>query len=226
MYFEHNAAVARLVRRQTELVNVARRATASARSRRATRRRRALKLYKAQLGSPKNKRLLKLLQEPGNKQLVQKMELEHIADRKLPAGEAAVPRHRGRPAVRARREGALGAPHRPRRRLHVADGPRRVRAAGHLAARCTASITITDLTAEEKIDARRELEIEYAAKSERLQHRAPAAARARAVREGRQLRRAGRRGADRRRVHRPHDAGPPLVGGTAPGGRGEGRRPA
>ncbi len=55
-------------------------------------------------------------------------------------------------------------------------------------------------------------------------HRAPAAARARAVREGRQLRRAGRPGPDRRRVHRPHDAGPALVGRPAPGGRGEGRR--
>ena len=58
------------------------------------------------------------------------------------------------------------------------------------------------------------------------EHRAPAAARARAVREGRELRRAGRRGADRRRVHRPHDAGPPLVRRAAPGGRGQGRRPA
>ena len=34
--------------------------------------------------APKNRRLLKLMNEPGNKQLVQKMELEHIADRKLP----------------------------------------------------------------------------------------------------------------------------------------------
>ncbi len=42
-------------------------------------------LYKAQLGAPKNKRLLKVLQETGNKQLVQQMELDHIADRRLPA---------------------------------------------------------------------------------------------------------------------------------------------
>src|SRR5439155_19320938 len=45
------------------------------------------KLYKAQLGSPKNRRLLKLLQEPGHKTLVQKMELDHIADRRLPASK-------------------------------------------------------------------------------------------------------------------------------------------
>ena len=50
----------------------------------------ALQLYQAQLGSPKNKRLLKLLHEPGIKQLVQQMELDHIADRKLPATQAAV----------------------------------------------------------------------------------------------------------------------------------------
>ena len=34
----------------------------------------------------------------------------------------------------------------------------------------------------------------------------------------------GRRGGHRRRVHRPHDAGPALVGRPAPGGRGQGRR--
>ena len=51
--------------------------------------RRRVKLYQAQLGHPKNRRLLKLMQEPGNKQLVQKMELEHLADRKLPPAKQA-----------------------------------------------------------------------------------------------------------------------------------------
>ena len=41
----------------------------------------------------------------------------------------------------------------------------------------------------------------------------------------RRLRRPGRRGQDRRRVHRPDHGRPPLVGGPAPGGRGEGGRP-
>ena len=49
------------------------------------------------------------------------------------------------------------------------------------------------------------------AEEREAEHRPPAAAGARAVREGRELRRAGGRGAHRRRVHRPHDAGPPLV---------------
>src|SRR4029434_9199791 len=36
---------------------------------------------------PKNKRLMKALNEQGVKQLVQKMELEHITDRKLPSAK-------------------------------------------------------------------------------------------------------------------------------------------
>ncbi len=44
-----------------------------------------VKLFQAQLGMPKNKRLMKYLQEPGVKQLVQKVELDRLADRKLPA---------------------------------------------------------------------------------------------------------------------------------------------
>ena len=115
MYFEHNAAVG------------AARATSDRDGQHARRRGRArpgarrhaggrASLYKAQLGSPKNKRLMKVLQEPGNKQLVQKMELDHIADRRLPAREAGISRHRGGPALRPRREGPLGPPHRPGRR--------------------------------------------------------------------------------------------------------------
>ena len=45
----------------------------------------AAKLFQAQLGMPKNKKLLKLLNESGVKPLVQKMELAYIADRKLPS---------------------------------------------------------------------------------------------------------------------------------------------
>ncbi len=42
------------------------------------------KLFQAQLGMPKNKKLLKMLNETGVKQLVQRAELDYIADRKLP----------------------------------------------------------------------------------------------------------------------------------------------
>ena len=46
-----------------------------------------------------------------------------------------------------------------------------------------------------------------------------------AVQARRRLRGDRRRGQDHRRVHRPHPRRPPLVGGPAPGGRGEGGRP-
>lgn len=81
-YAEHNAAVSRLVRKQTELANdlVARgeKALAGGQQDEA-----ALAFYKARLGNPKNKRLLKVMQETGVKQLIQQMELRHLADRKL-----------------------------------------------------------------------------------------------------------------------------------------------
>jgi preprotein translocase subunit SecA len=82
-YAQHNAAVARLVRRQSDLANTlvgdGERALEAGDTDTA-----AVKLYQAQMGAPKNKRLLKVLQETGVKQLVQKMELNHLADRKLP----------------------------------------------------------------------------------------------------------------------------------------------
>ena len=45
-----------------------------------------------------------------------------------------------------------------------------------------------------------------------------------ALQARRRVRRRRRRGQDRRRVHRPHHGGPALVGGPAPGRRGQGER--
>ncbi|MFL5464489.1 MAG: DEAD/DEAH box helicase, partial [Gemmatimonadaceae bacterium] len=85
-YAQHNAAVSRLVRRQTDLVNAL--VAAGEKAFEADDNdEAALNFYKAQLGGPKNKRLLKVMQETGAKQLVQKMELQHIADRRLPASK-------------------------------------------------------------------------------------------------------------------------------------------
>ena len=53
----------------------------------------------------------------------------------------------------------------------------------------------------------------------------PGAARAHAVPARRRLHDQGRRRRDRRRVHRPPDAGPPLERRPAPGGRGQGDKP-
>jgi preprotein translocase subunit SecA len=83
-YAEHNGAVTRLVRRQTEMANdlVARGEKAFAAGDNDTA---ALCFYKARLGNPKNKRLLKAMQETGVKQLILNQELAHMADRKLSA---------------------------------------------------------------------------------------------------------------------------------------------
>ncbi|MBC8086982.1 MAG: preprotein translocase subunit SecA [Phycisphaerae bacterium] len=83
-YAEFNSAIARLVRSQSEMVNahVGSGVRAMEQGDQATA---ALQLYKAQLGGPKNKQLMKALQEQGVKALVQRQELDHIADRKLPA---------------------------------------------------------------------------------------------------------------------------------------------
>jgi len=85
-YAEFNNSVVRLVRRQSDLVNTlvgeAERALAATDTPTA-----AMQFYKAQLGGPKNKKLMKAMQEQGVKQLVQRMELDHIADRKLQASK-------------------------------------------------------------------------------------------------------------------------------------------
>ncbi|HEY9385343.1 MAG TPA: preprotein translocase subunit SecA [Gemmatimonadales bacterium] len=83
-YTLFNRQVAELVRRQTAMVN---QLMAEAEPLLADEKRKeegAVKLFLAQLGMPKNKKLLKLLNETGVKQLVQRAELDYIADRKLP----------------------------------------------------------------------------------------------------------------------------------------------
>jgi preprotein translocase subunit SecA len=158
--------VARLFRRQTELVNqlvgeaerhLEKGDTAEA----------ALRLYKAHLGSPKNKRLLKVLNEPGNKQLVQKTELEHIADRKLPASKQQ---------YRDIENDLLFVLDEKGHSVHLTD-----QGVEQLSPSATDQFVLPDisiemhrlehdpdLSADEKINARRALEVEYAAKSEKL----------------------------------------------------------
>src|SRR5947199_4540822 len=84
-YAQFNAQVVQLVRKQTAVVNdlIARAEPPLANEN--TMHEGAVLLYQAQLGMPKNKKLLKLLQEPGVKSQVQRVELDVLADRKLPA---------------------------------------------------------------------------------------------------------------------------------------------
>ena len=166
MYFEHNAAVARLVRRQTELANTlvgeAERDLEKGDTQTA-----AMRMYKAQLGNPKNKRLMKLLQEPGNKQLVQKTELEHIADRRLPASKQ---QHRDI------EEDLLFVLDEKGHSVHLTDRGVDFMAPSDHDAFMLPDISqevhrldhAHDLTPEEKLEAKRKVEVEYASKSERL----------------------------------------------------------
>jgi preprotein translocase subunit SecA len=83
-YAQFNRQVGELVRKQNDVVSGLLAEAEPLLADEKTRQDAAFKLYQAQLGMPKNKRLLKLLNEPGVKQLVQRMELDAIADRKLP----------------------------------------------------------------------------------------------------------------------------------------------
>jgi preprotein translocase subunit SecA len=165
-YFEHNSAVSRLVRKQMELVNVlvadGERLLEAGNTNDA-----AIKLYQAQLGHPKNRRLTKLLNEQGNKQLVQKMELEHIADRKLPPSKQS---------FRDVEEDLLFVLDERGHSVHLTD-----RGVEFMSPSDPEAFVLPDLseavhridhdhelTAEAKVAARRDLEIDYAAKSERL----------------------------------------------------------
>jgi preprotein translocase subunit SecA len=165
-YFEHNAGVTRLVRRQIELVNVlvadAERELEGGKTNDA-----AVKLYQATLGHPKNRRLLKLMNEPGNKQLVQKMELEHLADRKLPPAKQS---------YRDIEEGLLFVLDEKGHSVHLTDqGVDFMAPADHdafvlpdLSEAVHRIDHATDMTPEQKIAERRGLEIDYSSKSERL----------------------------------------------------------
>jgi preprotein translocase subunit SecA len=165
-YFEHNAAVSRLVRKQTELVNVlvaeGERLLEAGNTNDA-----AIKLYLELLGHPKKRRLTKLLNVPGIKQLVQKVELEHIADRKLPPSKQS---------FRDIEEDLLFVLDERGHSVHLTD-----RGVEFLSPSDHEAFVLPDLSeavhridhdhelsGEEKIAARRNLEIDYAAKSERL----------------------------------------------------------
>jgi preprotein translocase subunit SecA len=166
MYFEHNNAVARLVRRQTELVNTlvgdAERELEKGNTPGA-----AVQLYKAQLGHPKNRRLMKMMQEPGNKQLVQKMELEHIADRRLPPSKQQ---------YRDMEEDLLFVLDEKGHSVHLTDQGVDFMSPNEHDAFVLPDLSQEvhridhdrDLSPEEKLAARRQIEIDYASKAERL----------------------------------------------------------
>ena len=165
-YAEYNAAIGRLVRRQTDLVNQlvseGERQLEAGEDTEG-----AMLLYKAQLGSPKNKRLLKVLQEPGVKQLVQKAELDVLADRRLPGNKQQ---------FRDIEDDLLFVLDEKGHTVHLTD-----RGVDFMSPNDHDAFIMPDISSEvhriekdesmkpqEKIDARRQVEADYAAKSEKL----------------------------------------------------------
>src|SRR5574341_1426734 len=124
-------------------------------------------LYKAQLGMPKNRKLLKLLNEQGVKQLVQRVELDRLADRKLPARDQKmrdveddlyfVMDERGRSVHLTDKGVETMSPHDPTLFV-VPDISHAVHELEH----------DPELSPAQKIERRREVEAEYATKSETL----------------------------------------------------------
>jgi preprotein translocase subunit SecA len=85
-YAQFNSQVVNLVRKQTAIVNqIVADADKLMDDGSEPTYEAAVKLYQAQLGMPKNKRLMKWLQEAPVKQLVQRVDLDRVADRKLPS---------------------------------------------------------------------------------------------------------------------------------------------
>ncbi len=165
-YAALNGGVTRLVRKQTELANdlVAQgeKALAAGDTDAA-----GMAFYQARLGSPVNKRLLKAMQEQGVKMLVQKMELDHIADRKLTANKQA---------FRDLEEELLYVLDEKGHSVHLTDRGVDFLAPADHEAFVLPDISVEigriekdpDMTAEEKLLGRQKIETEYALKSEKL----------------------------------------------------------
>jgi preprotein translocase subunit SecA len=166
-YGQYNRLVQELVRKQTSVVNGLLGEGEQLLADPKTRTDAALKLYQAQLGMPKNKKLLKMLNETGVKQLVQRMELDAIADRKLPMkqqrmrdleetlyfvldekGHSVHLTDRGAEAMSPDDPGLFLVPDISEEVHRLDEDP--------------------DLTAAERVARRREVESEYAIKSEKL----------------------------------------------------------
>jgi len=166
-YAQFNTQVVQLVRKQTAIANDLIGQAEPLLANPDTTYDGATLLYKAQLGMPKNKKLLKLLNEQGVKQQVQRVELDRLADRKLPARDQKM-RHveddlyfvmdeRGRSVHLTDKGVETMSPEDPALFV-VPDISHAIHELEH----------DPDLTPAEKIERRRTVEGEYAIKSETL----------------------------------------------------------
>jgi preprotein translocase subunit SecA len=166
-YAQFNRQVAELVRKQTAVVNGLLAEAEKLLGDEKTRQDAALKLYQSHLGMPKNKRLLKLMQEPGLKQLVQRMELDAIADRKLPMRQQR---------MRDTEDVLYFVLDEKGHSVHLTDRGAEAMSPGDPTLFLVPDISEEihridkdpELSAHDRIERRREVEAEYALKSEKL----------------------------------------------------------
>src|SRR6185503_13867992 len=166
-YGEFNVQVLSLARRQNAIVSQLIAEGEPMLEKEDTRYQAAVKLFQAQKGAPKNKRLMKILQEPTVQQLVLRVELDYIADRKLPAAKQS---------MRDLEEALYFVMDERGHSVHLTD--KGVEAMSPSDPRLFVVPDISEevgrlekdvsLTTEEKLERRREIEAEYASKSEKL----------------------------------------------------------
>ncbi|HEX4562509.1 MAG TPA: DEAD/DEAH box helicase, partial [Gemmatimonadales bacterium] len=166
-YAQFNSQVVQLVRKQAAVVSDLIAAAEPLLADEKTRYDATTKLYQAQLGMPKNKKLLKLLNEEGVKGAVQRVELDVLADRKSPAKDQRL-RHieddlffvldeRGHSVHLTDKGVEVMSPQDPQLFV-VPDISHEIHAIEH----------DDELSAAEKVERRRTVEGDYAVKSETL----------------------------------------------------------
>jgi len=166
-YAQHNRPVAEVVRKQTAVVNQLLTEAETLLQDPDTQAEAGILLYQAHLGMPKNKKLLKMLNETGVKALLQRTELDALADRKLPLRQQKmrgiednlyfVLDEKGHSVHLTERGAETMSPNDPDLFI-VPDISQAIHDAEH----------DPDLTPEERVEARRKIEAEYAVKSEKL----------------------------------------------------------
>ena len=166
-YAEFNDKVRQLVRKQTAITNKLVAEAEPLADKAEPEYEGAFKLFQVQRGTPKNKRLMKLVQEPKIQQLMQRVELDYIADRKLPSKDRRfaelddelyfVMDEKGHAVHLTDRGVEEMSPNEPTLFI-VPDISEEVGKIEH----------DDELSAEEKVERRRELEAAYATKSEKL----------------------------------------------------------
>jgi preprotein translocase subunit SecA len=166
-YAQHNRPVAEVVRKQTAVVNQLLTEAETLLKDPDTHVDAGILLYQAHLGMPKNKKLLKMLNETGVKALLQRTELDALADRKLPLRQQKmrgiednlyfVLDEKGHSVHLTERGAETMSPNDPGLFI-VPDISQDIHDAEH----------DPDLTPEERVEARRKIEADYAIKSEKL----------------------------------------------------------